>query len=389
MLISDDPISLQSRSSSETLVRLFQNYPANRLTIIQTQGAGPAEDLRIPAQAYYFWRVPWDRVLHTRLNVPANIMKAAHHRWTYRRYADSAKTFAPDAVITLVHNNGWVLACRVAEQLDIPLHLIIHDGPDHFRLSCPISGRFMRKEFMRACRQASSRWSICAALDRHIERITGVPGDILPPLRYPNDKPPTGPEPNGPVNQAVYFGALNSLSITLMMNDVARELARSEGALHAYGGVSPNVAASVAWKERQFVHHGAFGDRNEFLEHCRRSYGFLYLPFSFEDESFRFSFPSKLVDYTTVGLPILVQAPALSPVGVWCSEHPDAALFSGERGPGAMAKPIEDLLGSADLRYRLAESALTTGERHFGFEPNWRRFVDAISGGVWPREAES
>lgn len=285
----------------------------------------------------------------------------------------------PDAIVALVHANGWVLARRLAEQLDIPLHLIVHDGPDHFHQNYPILGRFMREEFLRACRQAVSRWSICTALDHHIEKMTGIPGDVLPPLRRADDISPKQGALKGPANHAVYFGALSSVSITSMMNDAARELARHGGILHAYGGVSPNVAASAAWNGRQFVHHGAFRDRDQFLEQCRQSYGFMYLPFSFEDENIQLSFPSKLVDYTLPGLPILVQAPANSPLGVWCHEFPDAVLFVSECRADALRMPIEALVGSAEFRSRLTHEGLKAGARYFGFERNWKRFVETVS----------
>ena len=92
-----------------------------------------------------------------------------------------------------------------------------------------------------------------------------------------------------------------------------------------------------------------------------------------------FSFPSKMVvDYTLAGLPIIVQAPPLSPIGAWCGDHPQAALFVGEPGREALSRVLSTLLGSEDLRLRLAHGAVQAGAKSFAFKPHWQRFIEAI-----------
>lgn len=378
MLISDVPVCFGASHGSEALVRLFQHYPSDHLIVVQTQGPMPEPERRLPDQAYHVWQLPWDRLLRTRLNVIGTIMQAIHHRYLFWRFVTAVKAAAPAAIVTLVHANGWVLARRIAAQLSLPLHLIVHDGPDHFQCNSLIVGKMMRQEFQLACRQAASRFSICAALDRHIEQIIGIKGQIMPPLQCRDDKTPERVAAKDTGSQAVYFGSLNSVSITAMINDFAHELARFGGALHAWGGLSPNIKASVPWKDRVFQHHGAFADRNQILAYCRRSCHYMYLPFSFVDENTSFSFPSKLVDYTLVGLPIIVQAPPSSPIGVWCADHPEAALFIGEPGREALGRAISTLLSSEDLRMRFAHGALKAGQESFSFKPHWQRFIKAI-----------
>lgn len=379
VLVSDEPIELYGRANTEALARIVQHYPAGNLTIVQTQGVLPEADRRITHyQKYQLSAVPWDRLLRTRMSLPARILKVAHHRLTWRSFSASLRAHGPEVVIAFVGGTGWVLALRAAEQLKLPLHLIIHDGPAHYYLTDPVAGPFLTREFKRACRRATSRWSVCAALDQHIEQMTGVAGQVLPPLQRAEDEPVHSPVLKAPANQAVYFGGLSSISITSMLNDVGRQLNELGGMLHAHGGVSPDVAISEPWKNRCFQHHGAFGDRNRFLEDCRHAYSFMFLPFSFEDENTRFSFPSKLADYTLVGLPILVQGPPSSPLGVWCAENPDAVLFVDERGPDALRSSINALIDSIDLRFRLAKGAIKAGQKDFAFTPNWHRFIDKM-----------
>jgi hypothetical protein len=381
LLLSDAPLATNGRGNSEALVRLFERYSPGSIAAVQTQGPLPPPDRRLPNVNYQLWPVLWDRLLRTRLSRPANILKVFHHRWFWKNNLRAALAVKPEAVVTLVVGNSWVVAGRIASALNLPLHLIIHDVPRHFHLDHPITGRWLEQEFVTVCQQAASRWSICSALDQHITRMTGVPGSVLPPLRAPGETLPSAPAPQSDAPDAVYFGGLTSVSITEMMNDLATVLTRVGGRLHAYGGISPDVAASRAWRNRAFIHHGAFDDRAAFLAHCRRSFRFMYLPFSFIDESTRLSFPSKLVDYALTGLPILVHGPTGSPVGVWCHENPGAALFVGETGSHALAAAVARLICSEELRLRLAQGALEAGIRDFAFEPNWNRFLGALCRG--------
>lgn len=378
LLISDIPVALNGRGNSEALLRLFEHYSSGRLHVVQTRGELPTIERRMICAGYHNWSVPWDRLLRTRVSKSANILKAAHHRFFSRMSEDAARDLAPDAIVTLVHGNGWVLARRVAEALQIPLHLIVHDGPEHFHLNYPLIGSWLSREFTQACRQASSRWSICTALDQHITQRTFVPGYVLPPMRAKEDQRLKSDALSSGSQDGVYFGGLSSVSITAMMNDLSGILGRFDANLHVFGGVSPDVVASTEWKNRKFRYHGPFDDRSLFFDHCRRNYGFMYLPFSFSDGSTSLSFPSKLIDYTLVGLPILVQAPRSSPIGVWCAENPNAALFVGEPGVDSLMSPVHDIVTGGDLRIHFAHGAFSAGERDFAFEANFDRFVNVI-----------
>lgn len=380
VFISDVPVGQNMRSGSEALARLLGHYPADKVTIIQTQGILPALSNRVTHTRYIRWALPWDRLLHTRLTVPANILKTLHHMAFYKRFAEMVRDLSPDLIVTLIDGNGWILAQRAAAQLNVPLHLIIHDGPEYFHLEYPLTGGLARKEFISACGLAASRWSICAALDNHIERMTNLPGNVLMPLRKASDKSPNIRVIDNTPDHAVYFGGLSSISISQMLNDLALELARVGGKLHVFGGVSPNVLDSSPWRRRAFDYCGPFMDRDNFLDQCRVSYKFMFLPFSFDDDSRKFSFPSKLIDYMLCGLPILVQAPASSPLGTWCAQRLGATQFVGEKGAPALRPAVEALIGSASLRRSLAEGAVQAGEADFAFAPNWRRFIDGITG---------
>lgn len=379
LVISDQPISA-GVGSSEALRRLLERYPSEKLFIVQTKGVLPKLDKRIKGAAYTRKTVIFDRALRTRFSTPANLLKALSYLSGMNSLTKHARRISPDAVIALVWGNGWVAARRVAQNLGVPLHLIVHDGPMHYQLDFPVIGPLLRREFTAACRQAASRWSISYALDQEIQRITGAPGDVLPPFRDVDDFPIDFPKTEAPNADAVYFGSLTSRSICQMMNDCATELEAFGGRLHAYGGVSTEVSLSDVWAERRFIHHGLFDDRNTFLRDCGKRYRFMYLPFSFEDKNMEFSFPSKLIDYTLAGLPILVQAPPSSPLGMWCSQRPEASIFIGELGTKTLRLKLEALIISTEMRRRFAKGASDAGDLDFSFDSNSSRFLTGLMG---------
>lgn len=378
LVIADEPIVRTLRGNSEALIRLLDRYPADLLTIAQTQGNLQREELRLFCLGYYRWTVPWDRLFFTRLRGLAQVAKIVTYKLSWHRFLGAARRLAPDAIVTLAQNNGWLLAARLARELDVPLHIIVHDGPEHFQLTRPLIGPFMKKEFIAACQQAHSRWSICAELDAHLTEMTGVPGQVMLPLLAADDViwPPA--LETAARRDAIYFGGINSASVLTLLQSVGDAMSSSGGNLRVFGGVSPSIQSLPEWEKRSFDFAGSFADRNSFLADCRLKAAFLFLPFPFGETDMDFSFPSKLVDYTLAGLPIVVQAPAASPIGKWCIANPGAVEFVDSPDAGAMVRAVQRILASAEHRQSLSIAALAAGARDFAHEPNWQAFQAAL-----------
>lgn len=378
LLISNEPVARGLRGNSEALVRLFDRYPADLLMIAQTQGKLPPVEKRLPCLGYHLLTVPWDRLTSTRLNNAAQVAKVAAFGHGCRQWRAAARALAPDAIVALCQNNGWLLASRLARDLDVPLHLIVHDGPQHFQLYRPMIGPFMKRSFRAACRQASSRWSICAELDAHLTEMTGVPGQVMLPLRAADDVIlPPAPE-TSERKDAIYFGGTNSPSVLTQLQALGKTMTASGGRLQVFGGVSPLIQSLSDWKNRSFDFGGSFPDRNVFLELCRQRAAFLFLPFPFGETNMEFSFPSKLIDYTVAGLPILVQAPAASPIGKWCLANPSAVEFVDSPSEDAVRPAVSRIMSSPEHRQSLAVGALAAGARDFAHQPNWQAFQTAL-----------
>ena len=91
------------------------------------------------------------------------------------------------------------------------------------------------------------------------------------------------------------------------------------------------------------------------------------------------AFPTKWADYATVGLPVLVWAPAHSSSARFVATHPGCAeLVTGTSGAEVEAA-IGRLEASPAHRQHLAERLLQAGREAFAPEAGWRRLRNALT----------
>jgi hypothetical protein len=103
---------------------------------------------------------------------------------------------------------------------------------------------------------------------------------------------------------------------------------------------------------------------------------------SFEDvgerENMELSFPSKLADYTAVGLTLLICGPRYCSAVKWADDYSPVAevVFSEDRAE--LAQAISRLQPSQHRQF-LAERALAVGERLFSHVEAERTFFSALA----------
>jgi hypothetical protein len=107
----------------------------------------------------------------------------------------------------------------------------------------------------------------------------------------------------------------------------------------------------------------------------------LYLPASFhERERVDVStlFPSKLADYTAVGLPVLVWGPAYSSAARWAADNPGATELVTGPGPAALQPALQRLSDPVHAA-RVATAGVAAGARDFDPLAVRSRFWGALS----------
>jgi hypothetical protein len=117
------------------------------------------------------------------------------------------------------------------------------------------------------------------------------------------------------------------------------------------------------------------------LQRLREDFDVLYLPMPFEvtwhRDNTRLNFPSKLADYTAIGLPILICGPEYSSAIRWARENHPVAEVVTDQTRESLKKAI-DPLASAQHREMLGRRALEIGQKFFSHETGESIFFGAL-----------
>jgi glycosyltransferase involved in cell wall biosynthesis len=164
-----------------------------------------------------------------------------------------------------------------------------------------------------------------------------------------------------------YAGMIHQHWAKLALAAVAKQLAAVNGQLDLY---VPYTAERLAeWGiSGPNIRLVGFFPAHEMADRVASSAHALLLPASFSPEERRDAstlFPSKLADYTGIGLPVLVWGPEYSSAARWVRENPEAAVLVTDADPAALAAPLLRLKSDPSYAHRLAQGAVSAGMRYF------------------------
>ena len=259
-------------------------------------------------------------------------------------------SFSPQAVLTVAHGYTWLTAARYAERAGLPLHLIVHDdwprvAPARRMVERHFAGSIARRRRVCACRHSWPRSTSAA---------TAPSGTVLLPARAPDARAFDGVATRlhgahgGPV--FAFAGTINSSGYVRLLQQLAEQLARHGGTLLIFGPLTPAQAAGAGLTAPNIRLAGLLPS-GELLERLRADADVLFVPMSFaaEDRSnMRMSFPSKLTDYTAVGLPLLICGPADCSAVRWAQANDGVAEVVTSEDAAAMRAAVDRLCGDRE-----------------------------------------
>ncbi len=380
LYLGDVPVE-SSYHGSTLLYRLLQQHPADRLKIIEGNIFPPRTDRRLPGVAHTTLFVGHARLLHTRFHDWYSRFLIGGARRRAARVTTLLGEFAPEAVLTVPHGYSWLTAAQFASETGLPLHLIIHDDWPR------IVGSSMRepvdREFGAVYRQARTRLCTSPFMVEDYARRYGVQGTLFLPYRG-TDGPSfagTAGRPSG--NRRLVFafaGSINSPGYAVLLRTLAHGLSKGGHELLIFGPINQEQAAA-ANIDLPHVRLGGLLKADELLRRLRDEADVLFAPMSFapEDlENMRMGFPSKLPDYTAVGLPLLIAGPAECSAVRWARANPGVAEVVTSDDDAAMQGAIDRLTGGADYRSAIAARAQEAGNRDFSPATAYRIFEAAL-----------
>lgn len=368
------------------LYRLLQDWHPANLRIVELDAGPIAQQFRLPHVVHHAFKSPCQRGLRfTSRFLPFmyRCLTIANARASAHTIIRQVKTFSPSAILTLHDRFGWLPAARVARRLGVPLHLILHD--DWCR-NVPVSAslrRWFDTLFEQTYQEASGRFCVSPNMMEEYARRYGVPGTVL----YPIQEPCLGSLFQAPLRTATsglsvaFAGNIFSSGQWEMLRALAGVLASINGVLLLLGPTTIEQAKSNGLTGANVRIRGFLPDLKAAL---REEADVLYLPMSFESHdrvNVKMSFPSKLVEYTSTGLPVLIQAPEYSSAARWCRDHPGAAELVASQSVDELAAALRRII-TPGVRRRLIECATEVGRACFSYHTGVRILHDAINESV-------
>lgn len=384
LYLGDVPIEATYHGSL-LLYRLLERYPANKLSILEAGQEASAPERRLRDVRYQNVAPAGVRLLRTRFHHEYATFLLWTQGWRLQKMRRESALHGIEGVLTVAHGFSWIAAARFARRYDLPLHLIVHDDwPHTTRVSRGVKAQ-LNTMFAHFYRQAASRFCVSPFMEKEYKTRYDVSGLVLYPSRGFNVKKYScrpARVMDGDVGLKFAFaGTINSGGYARVLAHLAEELSKTNGELVVYG---PHTFGSLEYwgLDQPNVRPGGWLNPGELLDHLRREVDVLFAPMSFEDvgerENMELSFPSKLADYTAVGLPLLICGPRYCSAVKWADDYSPVAevVFSEDRAE--LAQAISRLQPSQHRQF-LAERALAVGERLFSHVEAERTFFSALA----------
>lgn len=368
--VGDVPVE-RSTHGSGLLFRLLQDYPPEKLLVVEGWPAISHRERRLPGVAYRQFAL-WPRRGRSRLRRLAATWLALSAAPNAGRLRRSLSGFGPEAVLTVAQGYLWLAAAQLAEDAGLPLHLIIHDHWLSLLEAYPGIKPWLDRRFGRLYRRAASRLCVSPFMEEEYRHNYGVGGEVLYPSR-PKDCPsfdgvPHSYSKNGGPLVGAYAGRILIPGYARMVADLAKCLEKRGGSLLLYGPHSSDNLRRWGLDLPNVLPQGQV-DPGELISRLREEADFVFVPMAFDadgmDYNMRVSFPSKLVDYTATGLPLLVWGPEDCSAVRWAELHEPVAEVVTSKEVGEIDAALQRL-EQPQHRQRLGRASAELGERLFG-----------------------
>lgn len=382
LYVGDVPVEA-TVAGAALIYRLFDGYPADRLTIFHSNRPDVrAPERRLPGVRYEEFVIGSRRLIHSRV---AGWYSALILSRSARTAAAIATREAGnyDGIVTVAHGHSWLVAARLAQRWSLPLHLVLHDDCiETTGIARPLRG-YAERLFSETLLAARTRFTPSPGMQQDLLASYGVSSIVILPTRGRDAAVFTEPPPRaartGKPFTIAFAGSISA--------GYAIALERLMAALRAVAGRLEIFTADTSTDLRQRLAGAAFNafvPSQELPAVLRDRADALFVPMSFEAadaENMARGFPSKLADLTAVGVPILIAGPPYCSAVLWAEANPGVALVVTRADGNDLADAIACLAVDAVMREQLARAALRVGVECFDHQRAQRRFFATLAGG--------
>ena len=385
LYVGDVPVE-SSYHGSALLYRLLQNYPRERLLVVEGNLPVSFIDRRLPGVRYATLQIGCGQLLHTRIaHWYSSWLTLTDHRRT-KRVDRLCQGFQPGAVLSVTHGYLWTTAARFASKHGLPLHLICHDDWPRFANVLTVMKQRIDSTFGTVYRQATSRLCVSPFMrDAYHERYK-ADGAVLYPSRAIDcaiyQQPPhrLGKPSNGLT--VAFAGTINGSGYVRALRSAASILEMLGGRLLIFGPLTTENAHRAGLDLPNVELRGLMTS-DELMRRFRDEVDVLFVPMSFDAAdrpNIAINFPSKLADYTAAGLPLLIYGPEYSSAVRWARENAGVSEIVDAENRDLLRGAIQRLAANPEHRLALGTRALEAGRRYFKYETAQNVFHQALLG---------
>src|SRR5262249_39675777 len=376
-----------SYHGSALLWRLLENYPPRNLLIVEGIHRSSVER-RLPGVRYIHPPTPGiGRMLSTRYALHVSEVLYRAIPILAASIVPSVAYHRPEAIITVCHGVFWLVAARVSNILKLPLHVIVHDHVPETLLASERTRTRLVREFGRIYSAAASRLCVSEAMATEYELTFGVAGQVLYPCRARSPlKQPLRAVRCCATSRGltgVFAGTVAGPDCGDALAALARQLAHVGGKLVIYGLIN-RADAALLGLDLPNVEFPGLVPASVLRERCQKEADFLYVPMSFSENisvNMRLSFPSKLADYTEIGLPLLIRGPKYCSAVQWARKHPGVAEVVDTENEKELLQAVKRL-SDPRARVTLAHEASQVGDLYFSHARAESMLFGALTGGA-------
>jgi glycosyltransferase involved in cell wall biosynthesis len=371
--IGDVPIEA-SYHGSALLYRLLRNYPAERLCVVEAGICASLPERRLTGVKYHYCAPPLKRLQTTRLAewyAAACLLASTSRVGAFRTVAAE---FKPEAVLTVTHGYSWITGMKVAQSLGVPIHLICHDEWTATVRTLKALDGWKSGVFGKYYRAAHSRLCVSPFMVEKYQQRYHAPGAVLYPSRAADAQRFTGPPERLACNTenftCAFAGTINSAGMVEALKLLAESLRSLGGRLLIFGPLLRAQAETWGLIAPNVVLRGLLSSA-DLMNELRESADTLLVPISFckgDRANVEINFPSKLTDYTAVGLPLLIYGPSYSSAVQWARQNPGVAEIVEMQNSEALRRALLNIKNNTIYRLQLGKNALDVGDTYFSNE---------------------
>jgi len=289
-----------------------------------------------------------------------------------------AKDSSRSLVLTVACGYAWITAAKYAEMHGIPLAVKFDDwtpdcGPVQRHLQ-----PFFEKYFRLLHQKAAV--SICVSEGMKEELGEGAPRPVV--LSIPEEGRPPGPSRLREVPVRVgYLG--NMYDYGPMLAELAEAASSHPDIRFEFRGSEPNWPASLKKRMRDSGQLHGFGEGEGFKKWFE-SFDFYLVAMFFDDQQrrrVRTCFSTKMMEYLSLGRPIIVWAPEESAAVQWAKKTGAASCVT-DKSPLAVIQEIERLCADATLCDAIGRKARQAYEGDYSPRVIQDIFESAIEGAI-------